>query len=266
MIKWIIVFVALSIIAAACTVRYKDFNFIKNQYIKSYHHSKQGILPYQIIGGNKKMKQYPLIIFMHGAGERGADNEKQLVHGKNWMQENLNKFGGIAVFPQCPTNDFWSSVDIETTSTGSRIFQFNNKEATPAMNMVLSLIDSLYKLPYIDQDRIYVMGLSMGGMASFELMWRRQGMFAAGAPICGGMTLSKAKEVAATPGIWIFHGSADEVVKPEFSREATKALLNFNKNVKYTEYDGVGHNSWDNVFKEKDFFKWLYSHSLKNKK
>lgn len=265
MTKSTFVFIILCFLTISCSVRYLQFDFEKNQFIKSYHHSKYGKLPYQIIGGNKKMKKYPLIIFMHGAGERGTDNEKQLVHGSKWMQDNLNQYGGIAVFPQCPTNDYWSSVEIQTTGDGKRIFKFNDKAATNAMNMTLSLIDSLTSLNYIDQSRIYIMGLSMGGMASFELMWRRQSLFAAGIPICGGMAETKAKEIALTPGIWIFHGSTDDVVSPEFSRNAFQTLKKYNQAVKYTEYKNVGHNSWDYVFNEKDFFKWLYSKSLKNK-
>lgn len=232
---------------------------VKGEFLKrSYSHS--GIdMPYRIFFPVKKNDKYPLLLFMHGAGERGTDNERQLIHGKKWLEQNNARFPAVVVLPQCPTDDYWSSVDRNTNADGERKFIFNDKPPTAALNTVMHLLDSLLGLPYIDKERLYVTGLSMGGMATWELMWRRPGMIAAAAPICGGVYLPKAPEVAKTSCIRIYHGDKDAVVSPEFSRSIYESLKSMNANVSYTEYKGVEHNSWLNVFQEKDFFEWMFS-------
>ena len=169
----------------------------------------------------------------------------------------------VAVFPQCPTDDFWSNVNRMTDSEGRNIMLFNENKPKNSMMLALGLIDSLSNLPFVDKDRIYIMGLSMGGMATFEMLWRRPGMFAAAAPICGGGFMQKAKDMAMTKDIWVFHGDADPIVSVDLSRDLVKEIKKHNPTIKYTEYKGVGHDSWDKVFMEPDFFKWLSKSKLK---
>jgi predicted peptidase len=237
----------------------------KGKYLSKFHLTNEFNLPYRIIYPSVSSKKYPLLIFLHGSGERGTENEKQLVHGSEWIRKNLNDYPMIAIFPQCPTNDFWSNVTISTDASGNRKFSYTDTAPiTPVMKALISLIEAQMKLPYVDQSRIYVMGLSMGGMATYELMWRMPGKFAAAVPICGGGATSQAKAMALTGNTWIFHGDQDEAVPVQSSRDMNAAITKYTKNIKYTEYPGVHHNSWDNVFLEPDFFKWMFSSSLKN--
>ena len=224
----------------------------KGVFLKKKYTFQKETLPYRILYPGVKKSQYPLLIFIHGAGERGTDNERQLIHGRKWLEENNPKYPAVVLLPQCPTEDYWSSVDRNTNAEGDRKFVFNGKAATPAMQATLALIDSMVQLPYIDKNRIYVTGLSMGGMATWEILWRRPGLVAAAAPICGGAYLEKAAEIARTNCIRIYHGAQDKVVIPEHSRSIFEALQK-------QGYPNVEHNAWTYVFQEVDFFEWMFS-------
>lgn len=219
-------------------------------------------MPYRILYSEKVLKKYPLIIFFHGSGERGIENERQLMHGSEWLAKNINQMGGIVIFPQCATNDYWANVEITTDAEGRKYYTFGQLPPTKAMKCAISLIDSMSMQPYVDNERIYLIGLSMGGMACFELMWRRPGIFAAAVPICGGGDTSMAPAIAETKAIWIFHGDKDESIPVAFSREMYRELIALSKNVKYTEYQGIGHDAWENVFKEAGFFEWMLRQNL----
>jgi len=141
-------------------------------------------LPYQWTHP-EKMKQgekLPLIIFLHGSGERGNDNQKQLVHGSKLFMEAQkdSAFRSIVVFPQCAKDDYWVQKQKEMDDESRQIFSFYpDMEPTPSMRLLIALIDSLSKLDMVDQSMIYVGGLSMGGMGTFELLFRRPELFAA---------------------------------------------------------------------------------------
>lgn len=231
----------------------------KGEMLKKTFPSDGWSMPYRILYPQKIQKKYPLLVFMHGAGERGTDNERQLIHGKKWLMDNNLSYPAVVVLPQCPTEDYWSSVDRNTNAEGERKFVFNNKPPTAALTAVMALIDSMRALPYIDSNRVYITGLSMGGMATWEILWRKPGMVAAAAPICGGVYLPMAKEISKTACIRIYHGDKDQVVIPQFSRDIYKALKDNGANVMYKEYAGVEHNAWTYVFQEKDFFEWMFS-------
>ena len=147
-------------------------------------------LPYRILypeNFNQKEK-YPLIFVLHGAGERGNDNELQLTHGADLFVKNdaRKKFPTIVIFPQCPSDSYWSNVKIEEKE-GSRNFIFRDGgDPTKAMSLLSALMDEFLQKPYVDKRRIYVGGLSMGGMGTFELLSRKPDLFAAAFVICGG--------------------------------------------------------------------------------
>lgn len=233
-------------------------------YKKELFIEQQDTLGYRILwpANFDKEKQYPLVLFLHGAGERGNDNEKQLVHGSALFAQdgNRTKFPAIVVFPQCPANSFWSNatVDRNKTGKGRLVFQ-NGGEPTKPMDLVLQLMDSLITKPYIRKDQVYVGGLSMGGMGTFEILSRRPNMFAAAIPICGGGNREAASRYAQKVPVWIFHGAKDNVVHPDFSIEMVSALLKAGGQPKFTLYDNAGHNSWDAAFAEPDFLPWLFS-------
>ena len=231
------------------------------------HNYKEGKLLYQVSYPDNydASKTYPLLLFLHGAGERGDDNKKQLVHGSKLFlnPENREKFPAIVVFPQCPTEDHWANVDRTADENGKRQFTFfkTNKKPTNAMTGLLSLVDSLTNLSQVNQNQVYVMGLSMGGMGTFELVSRRPKTFAAAAPICGGDNPKVAGKYAKKLPFWIFHGLKDNVVPPHFSEDMAKAIEAKGGNVKLTLYPNANHNSWDPAFAEPELLPWLFSQS-----
>ncbi|MEM9858472.1 MAG: prolyl oligopeptidase family serine peptidase [Bacteroidota bacterium] len=223
-------------------------------------------LPYRILYPQNydTKKSYPLILFLHGAGERGSDNEKQLIHGSKLFLNSVNRqrFPAIVVFPQCPEEGFWSKVDMSTNSEGIREFDFSVKgDPTPSMQATLGLLDSLHKLNTVNTSKIYVGGLSMGGMGTFEIVSRRPKLFAAAFPICGGGNPESVKKYAKKVPFWVFHGAKDDVVPPELSQNMVDALKSHQGEVKFTLYPDANHNSWDAAFAEPDLLPWIFSRS-----
>lgn len=210
-------------------------------------------------------QQYPLILFLHGAGERGNDNEMQLVHGSSLFtsDENREQYPSIVVFPQCPESDFWSNAKFDRTKQGRERVQFQNGGApTKALELVMQLMDSLTTESFVKKNQVYVAGLSMGGMGTFEILSRKPNMFAAAIPICGGGSTEAASKYSKKVALWVFHGALDEVVDPYFSIEMVTALLESGGIPRFTLYDDANHNSWDPAFKEPDLLQWLFGKTL----
>ena len=211
-------------------------------------------------------EKYPLVLFLHGAGERGSDNEKQLVHGSQLFLDNIKKYPAIVVFPQCPSDSYWSSVNSYTNETGKRTFIFPaESKPTAAMELVIDLVDSLIMKDHVDNSRVYIMGLSMGGMGTFELLSRRPDVFAAAAPICGGGNPEMVKKYNPNTEFWVFHGRKDDVVPPKHSTIMVLALQEQDFSVRYTLYHNANHNSWDPAFSEPELLSWMFSKTLNNK-
>ncbi|MCB0374169.1 MAG: prolyl oligopeptidase family serine peptidase [Muricauda sp.] len=209
-----------------------------------------------------KSEKYPVILFLHGAGERGNDNETQLVHGgklfaTDYLQE---QFPAIVIFPQCPKESYWSNVDVDRSTYPIHLkFKYNEGPTTP-LRMVMDLLDSTIQEPYSDDSQVYVMGLSMGGMGTFELLSRKPETFAAAVPICGGGDPNSVGVYAKNTPLWVFHGAQDNVVNPLQSMEMVSALLKAGVYPKFTMYDFANHNSWDPAFAEPTLLPWLFSH------
>lgn len=225
-------------------------------------------LPYRVLYPKNydPQKAYPLVLFMHGAGERGNDNEIQLVHGAELFiqKENREKYPAIVVFPQCAEKDYWVEVSRRILSDGTRQREFPfHEQARPSMGLVIELLEQMITKGQVDEQQLYVMGLSMGGMATFELMARFPNRFAAAIPICGGGNPLITRAYAKSIPTWLFHGDADEVVLPNNSRRMYKAIIEQGGDTKYTEYPGIGHDSWTNAFAEPNLLEWLFSHKKK---
>lgn len=209
-------------------------------------------------------KAYPLVVFLHGAGHRGKDNQKQLIYGGSFFLEEATRkqFPAIVIFPQCSRNDFWARTRILGAPTDSTAFQFEYLTAVPfnkGLNLVSMLLDSMASAKHVNNKRIYIGGLSMGGMGTFELLWRKPGFFAAAFPICGGGNPSTPTIYGKDFPIWIFHGDKDQVVSVNDSRAMVTALKKVGAKVKYTEYKGVRHDSWKKAFQEPQLLPWLFS-------
>ncbi|WP_313777822.1 alpha/beta hydrolase-fold protein [Flagellimonas meishanensis] len=243
-------------------------NMIMAQDLSKYEQKEFKVdgktLPYRILlpDNLEKGVKYPLIIFLHGSGERGNDNEVQLTHGASlFLQDEVRKkYPAIVVFPQCSANSSWAKLDIKGEFP-NREFIFH-EDAAPTSDMVLleGLLKQIRKTYQVDKRRMYVGGLSMGGFGTFELVRRNPKLFAAAFPICGGAN-PKISDQLKKLDWWVFHGEADQVVSEKYSAQMVHAMKEQGINVKYTVYPGVGHNSWDNAFAEPDLLPWLFSKS-----
>tara|TARA_B110000503_G_C7170695_1_gene424132 strand:- start:4562 stop:5320 length:759 start_codon:yes stop_codon:yes gene_type:complete len=202
-------------------------------------------------------KQYPVHLFLHGAGERGNDNVSQLVHGGKLFlkKENREQYNSWVIFPQAQKNDWWGYNDPYE-------FDYNVKESK-AMSLVVKLMDDFTQRKDVDPNKVFVSGLSMGGMGTFVILNLRPEMFAAATPICGDGDPSLVSNYSKKVPVWIFHGSDDTVVSPKKSLKMAKAIIENGGSPKITFYENVGHDSWNNAFAEKDFLKWIHSKSKK---
>ena len=227
---------------------------------KSFQVSDGKVLPYQIMYPKdyKPGKKYPLLVVLHGAGERGDDNEAQMKYGKNVFLDSLNRinYPAIVIFPQCPKDSYWSSVKINR-ATVPTTFVF---DYTAPINWPLQAVIDLVKSIKHKKSRTYIMGLSMGGMGTMEVVSRNPKMFAAASPICGGADLTYVSQYAKRVPLWVHHGDVDVVVPVRHSRELVKAVQDQGVDIRYTEYPGVNHNSWENAFKQPDLLAWIFSH------
>lgn len=235
-----------------------------SEYEKRVFTAGSDTLPYRLLmpDGFDASRKYPLVLFLHGAGERGSDNEKQLTHGSALFTEPLNRgaFPGVILMPQCPAESYWAQVKIDRSNYPIGLeFQYDNGPTRP-LQLVMELVSQYLDLSYIDADRVYVMGLSMGGMGTFEILYRMPGVFAAAIPICGAGVPESVSAYAAQTPLWIFHGALDQVVAPGQSVEMVDALLRKGARPAFTLYDNYNHNSWDGAFTEPGLLRWLFSH------
>jgi predicted peptidase len=223
-------------------------------------------LPYRMLlpKNYDETKKYPLIIFLHGSGERGDDNEAQLVHGSKLFlaDSNRTKFPAIVVFPQCPADGFWSNVKLPRPNGPREFTFFNGGPATSSMVSLEYLMHELVNNYPVQTRQIYVGGLSMGGMGTLELIRRNPKFFAAAFSICGGASPRSASKIKNIP-LWLFHGGKDDVVPPKYSIEMADALLKLKAKVKLTIFPEANHNSWDDAFAEPELLPWLFSNKKK---
>lgn len=183
---------------------------------------------------------WPLVVFLHGAGERGSDNAAQLRHFPERMAEPgyRERFPCFLLAVQCPEGESWADYDWRNDDgRGMR------ETPTPSMRAVMAGIERLVADEPIDLRRVYLTGLSMGGFGSWDLAARKPGWFAAVAPVCGGGDPQRAAAYAGLP-IWAWHDEGDPVVPVELSREMVEAAEGAGAGVKYTETTGHGHTSW----------------------
>ena len=252
----------LSILMILCGSKISAQNL--NEYKEARYSNGKDSINYRILFPENfnPAKKYPIVFFLHGSGERGNDNQKQLTHGGSLFlkPELRNKFEAIVIFPQCPEKDFWSNVKINAGQTGKNRFTFQKRgKPTSAMQALMGMINEQLKEPYVDKKRVYVGGLSMGGMGTFELLRRKRNTFAAAFTICGGDNIANVKKYKHVP-LWIFHGGKDDVVSFELSKDIADQLKIIGKEVKYTLYADDNHNSWDSAFAEPQLLPWLFSH------
>lgn len=197
-----------------------------------------------------KQKKYPLVLWLHGGGSVGDDLQLLLRYGDKHgvlyfaRSDNQSKYPSFIVAPQCPQNRSWSDRDSE--------------QPTTEMRLVLEILANVQANYSIDSRRLYVTGISLGGYGTWDIIGRRPEMFAAAVPICGGGNTFKAPLMVKT-AIWAFHGDQDEVVNVSESRRMITTIRNAGGEPKYTEYQGLGHNSWERAFTEQDLLPWIFA-------
>ena len=226
---------ALSAVQSANTA---DLNQTKESYSAevskkySYHYLKY--LPKEYDG----KKKFPLLLFLHGAGERGSDLEKVTKHGPPKLIKQGKQFPFVVISPQCPKDTCWDA------------------------NALDAMLDKIIESHAVDESRIYCTGLSMGGFGTWALGSTNPNRFAAFAPICGGgvdRTAFNAFEMWKKP-VWVFHGDADKVVPLEESERMVKALRRRGGKPKFTIYKGVNHDSWTETYNNPKLYEWFLSH------
>ena len=202
----------------------------------------------------KPRKKYPLVIFLHGMGERGNDNTLQLKHGAEMFLNPVNreKYPAFVIFPQCPEDKMWAY-----SSYPLQLENLPEEDITEPMTAVKELIDKYLDNPAVDASKVYIMGLSMGGIGTFDIVARYPETFAAAISICGAARTDRLKVTKRVH--WrLFHGDADNVVPVNCSRSAYKALKESGADVEYIEFPGCSHGSWNPAFNRPDFMKWLF--------
>jgi predicted peptidase len=197
---------------------------------------------------------YPLVLFLHGAGERGRDNQKQLAVGVgNFASDyNLKTYPCYILAPQCPEGKKWVEVDWKLPA--------HIQPATPSVNLIMTmdLVDSLCKTLKIDTNRLYITGLSMGGFGTWDAITRYPGKFAAAIPVCGGGDTTKAYIIKNIP-VWAFHGLKDKLVMPLRSISMVRAINNAGGNAKLSTYPEVGHDAWNKAYIDPELYRWLFT-------
>ncbi len=201
-------------------------------------------------------KRYPLLLVMHGMGSIGNDNAKQLfTAGMVARNPEVLARPCFILAPQCPADDRWVRVENGRWNAERQLF---SAEPAAPLAAVLELLDRVVAEYPVDPARIYVGGASMGGFATYDLLARRPGFFAAGFPVCGGVDPAAAVKFDPVP-LWIFHGAIDPTVPVRYSRELAEARRERNSaETRYSEYPEAAHDAWTPAFADRELFRWLF--------
>jgi predicted peptidase len=250
-------FAGLAVLSFTVGVRAADKGFIEKTFKDKEGKEYKYVLfvPYKY----DAKEAAPLILFLHGAGERagGAKMPKEVGIGPAIKKYGEEEFPFFVIIPQCAQNSFW-------------------RAESPDCQRALGMMDDVQKEFKIDSKRLYLTGLSMGGMGTWSLAEKYPNKWAAIAPVCGAVFAPRNADAAAKAKFleeyaaktkhipcWCFHGDKDTAVNVDRSREIIEALKKAGGNPKYTEYPGVGHNSWDNAYGTKELYAWMLEQKLK---
>lgn len=205
-------------------------------------------------------QSYPLLIFLHGGGERGNDNLAQLKWGvQNFVTDDWMKtYKAIVLAPQVPAKEGsrWSNFEGDFRETGEPL-TLGDEPAKP-LKMTMEVVDQLIENFSVDENRIYITGMSMGGFGTWDAIARWPERFAAAIPVCGGGAPSTAADFVDVP-VWVTHGADDPTVPAEMSRQMVEALQEAGAKPGYTEYPDVGHFSWLQTYSDEYMMDWLFS-------
>jgi predicted peptidase len=188
-------------------------------------------------GYQPRGRRWPLILFLHGAGQRGANLELVKEHGVAKIVGQQPDFPFIVVSPQCPAEGWWST------------------------EVLATLLDEVERKYRVDKKRIYLTGLSMGGFGTWNLAMEQPHRFAALVPICGRGNPLRTHRIKHLP-IWVFHGAKDKVVPLSNSQEMVRSLRRHGAKPKFTIYPNAAHDSWTRTYENPQLYAWLLKHAL----
>lgn len=250
-------FTVVSVIAGDARAVEENPMGYEEQTIQVEENGKPQLFRYRLLrpASVEPDSRYPLVLFLHGAGERGSDNAAQLKYLPTWLAEPAwrQQFPCFVIAPQCRSEHRWSA------------FNWSDKKSSPLaaeptadLAAAIATLEEVCGSEPVDLDRVYLTGLSMGGYGSWELAARMPERFAAVVPICGGGDEAQAAKLVKLP-IWCFHGGADRVVPVERSRSMIAAIEAAGGTSKYTEFPGVGHDSWTPAYRDSGLLEWLFA-------
>jgi len=210
-------------------------------------------------------ESYPMVLFLHGDEARGSDNSSQLKWGVYHFAEPKirKKYPSFIVVPQVPKGQSWAGPRLDKNSTS-----YNHplrSVPTQPMRLTIELLHQLKKKYAIDESRLYVTGLSMGGFGTFDIIERKPHEFAAAVPISGGGDASRAFFLKDLP-IWIFHGAKDKIISPKYSQSMVSAIQIAGGSPGFTLYPDKGHReTWIEAYNDPHLYKWLFSQDRDNR-
>lgn len=245
------------------TILKSSVNRIRNRFLNGRtvtgEYQRNNVrLKYRLFESDTKIS-CPLVVILHGAAERGSDNIKQLDYGTiMFVKEIREKYSPLILLPQCPSDNVW-------TINPKRPFNNFNLDSLPestTLEIVRDIILKLVKEYPVDTNRIYIIGYSMGGTGTWEMILRHPDLFAAAIPICAASDPSKAARLE-NIHIWAFSAENDQTYNYRETEEMVKRLKEINSDVKYTLYRNQEHNIWGLIFKDPEVSAWLFSQKKK---
>jgi predicted peptidase len=238
-------------------LNFKDFGFYKLTGAAKLRMPYRLLAPRNVTSGAR----YPLVLFLHGLGEQGHDNKRHLANGVERFAtpDAQAQHPCFVLVPQCPSR----VRDKPTMWNGDREKMHSVKDTADIaipLQTALEILSIVQEKNPVDRDRIYITGVSMGGFATWETISRHPRTFAAAIPVCGGGDINYAERIKDIP-IWAFHSGNDPIIEVGYSKSMIEAVEKAGGYPRYTEYPGIGHNCWDQVYAEPDLLSWLFSKS-----
>ena len=235
-VKYILVIIGVNIIQGEGSMKEISLIFKK----KNQEEVDLNYLLYLPNDYQRNKQDYPLVLFLHGKGERGDDLEKIKIHGIPKRVDEGIKFPFICIAPQCPDEGYW-----------------DRPEYVSSLISLLKEVENNYRA---DSKRIYGTGLSMGGLGTLAIALKNPTLFSAIVPVCGGAKMENIQRLSRLP-IWLFHGDRDDVHPVNNSIIIFQALSSVNDQVFLTVYGGVDHDSWTQTYENHDIYNWMLNYS-----
>lgn len=259
--RLIILLLLLTVTAALPMRAHSHQDYTRHTFIDSNGSS----MPYRLLEPERPLKRggadadYPLVVCLHGAGERGRDNERQLSVGAALFSkpDNAERYPAYVVFPQC-TAQSWTDDTVPDSFLPGAPLTPQSEQA----GMVMKLINQLIHNYSIDPQRIYIIGISMGAICAYDLVCRYPDRFAAAVPICGAVNPDRLTVGVGKTAFMIFHGDRDSMVPVQASRTTFNTLAKAGTQAQYIEFANLGHDCWNQAFEHPTLLPWLFAQKI----